>query len=229
MIGRTRARGHTSRYLAAADVAKLHLGAGDNVLDGWLNTDRDPGTGLVHLDVSRPFPVTDASFDYVFAEHLIEHVPYATALGMLREAHRVLAPDGRIRIATPDLRRLTGLLDDEGGDTGRRYAAWLRDSYFPDGHGLAATFALNQVVRGWGHQFVYDIDTLRATLEAAGFTDVAARPFGDSDDPELVGVEAHGVADGNEELTRFETLVVEARRADTGAAPPRSARVAANA
>lgn len=228
-LGRARAPRQIRCYLATAEVPRLHLGAGDNLLDGWLNTDRDPIDGAVHLDVARPFPAPDGVFRYVTSEHLVEHVPYATALAMLRESHRVLVPGGRIRIATPDLRALTSLLDGPDRDVGDRYARWLRDSYFPHANGPAAVFALNQVLRGWGHQFVFDFATLRDTLAASGFADVVRRPFRDSDDPQLARLEAHGVADGNEDLTRFETLVVEARRPAGDETPRRSAGVAARA
>jgi predicted SAM-dependent methyltransferase len=48
-------------------------------------------------------------FDYVFSEHMIEHVSYAEGLLMLRECLRVLKPGGRIRIATPSLEVLLDL------------------------------------------------------------------------------------------------------------------------
>lgn len=200
------------RYLAAVDVAKLHVGAGHNHLPGWLNTDRDPTAGAVHLDAARRFPFPDTTFAYVFSEHLIEHLPYHAAVGMLSESHRVLRPGGRIRVATPDLRALASLLAGDHEEVGSRYASWLRTSYFPHAHGPDAVFAVNQVMRAWGHQFVYDEPTLQATLEAVGFVDVGPRDFRDSADVELAGLEDHGVADGHEDFTRFETLILEAVR-----------------
>lgn len=208
------------RYLASTDTPKLHLGAGHNQLAGWLNTDRDPTVGAVHLDVARPFPLPDGLFRYVFAEHLIEHLPYDTATGMLRQAHRVLAPGGRLRLATPDLHALASLLDDgHREEVAVRYASWLRRSYFPDSHGPDASFAVNQVVRAWGHQFIYDEATLRATLEGVGFVDVQRRELHDSADPALRGLEGHGIADGHEDFTRFETVIVEAVRPERVATP----------
>lgn len=200
------------RYLDGAPAPKLHVGAGHNHLEGWLNTDRDPSDGAVHLDAARRFPFAEATFHYVFCEHLIEHLPYPSALMMLRQSHRVLVPGGRIRVATPDLRALMSLVDGHGDDAGRRYAAWLRRSYFPDAHGPDAAFAVNQVMRAWGHQFIYDELTLRAALEAAGFVDAERRDLHASTEPALRGLEGHGIDDGHEEFTRFETLIVEAVR-----------------
>lgn len=212
LLARGRQRRHIRRYLTTAPVPKLHLGAGHNRLTGWLNTDRDVNAELVFLDATGPFPLPSGAVDYVFAEHLIEHVPYSDALRMLHESYRVLSPGGRIRLATPDLDALVSLLGDGQGKLGARYATWLCESYFPDAQGPSATFAVNQAFRGWGHRFVYDEATLTATLEAAGFADVERHPFGASATPELKGLEQHGVADGNEELSRFETMVLEAIR-----------------
>jgi len=100
-------------YLAAHDVRALQLGAGPNALDGWLNTDIAPSRrGIAYLDATRPFPLEDETFDYVFSEHQIEHIEARHALPMLRECFRVLKPGGRLRIATPDLAVVIGLYDE---------------------------------------------------------------------------------------------------------------------
>ena len=102
-------------YLARGGPAKLHIGCGENLLEGWLNSDLYPGSDRVlHFDATGRFPFADATFDYVFSEHMIEHVPYEGALSMLRECRRVLKPGGRARISTPDLRFLVGLYAEDG-------------------------------------------------------------------------------------------------------------------
>ena len=40
-----------------------------------------------------------------------------------------------------------------------------------------------RMFRDWGHQFIYDPDALRETIEAAGFTDVTFCAVGESEDP----------------------------------------------
>jgi hypothetical protein len=59
-------------YLASADRPRLHLGAGPRLLPGWLNSDLV--TGDIYLDITRRLPLPDASLDYVYGEHVIEHV-----------------------------------------------------------------------------------------------------------------------------------------------------------
>jgi predicted SAM-dependent methyltransferase len=52
----------------------------------------------------------DNTFDYIFSEHMIEHVDHDGAVAMLRECYRVLKPGGTICMATPDLAVIVGLL-----------------------------------------------------------------------------------------------------------------------
>lgn len=200
------------RYLKGHSVPKLQLGTGHNRLPGWLNTDRDPDSGTVHLNAAKPFPIPTGAFDYVFAEHLIEHFTYESGLSMLRECYRVLRPGGRIRLCTPDLERIVGLQYAPPGGIEERYVRWLVDGYAPAADGYRPSYAINQVFRGWGHRFLYDQKTLAAALERIGFSGVTGHGFGHSDDAELAGIEGHGVADGNSGLSAFETLTLEAHR-----------------
>ena len=212
-------RGRVDRYVAAHEgAAKLHLGAGSNGLEGWLNTDimRTPAAD-VYLDITRPFPAPDASFDYVFAEHVIEHVPYEAGTGMLKESWRVLKPGGVVRVATPDLQRMVGLYasagnwDDAGYDPqlAADYCTWIHREVTPELPGPDPIFVLNNAMRNWGHQFLYDAKALSALLEQCGFTAVVTTVYGESSVPALRNLERHWRGTSGERLVRFETLVVE--------------------
>src|SRR5262249_42487295 len=88
-------------YLKSHQIAKLQIGASNNILDGWLNTDVFPArSGVVYLDATRRFPFDDETFDYVMAEHVIEHIDYSAGQAMLKECFRILRPGGRVRFAT---------------------------------------------------------------------------------------------------------------------------------
>ena len=203
LLGLVRRRGQIQRYLETHDTCKLHLGAGDNVLDGWLNTDlHDYGRGdeIVYLDVRRPFPLPDGSFDLVFSEHMLEHLTYADGQRCLRESLRVLRPGGTIRVATPSLEQLARLYDGE--ELRSRYVRWAVDTLDPEVDVPLPGVVLNNFFRSWGHLFIYDPDTLRHALETAGFVDVEQKPVG-----ELEGHLAEAP-----EFNEYETFVLEARR-----------------
>lgn len=199
-------------YLERSGAHKLQLGAGDNPIEGWLNTDAWPRAEQVaYLDVTQAFPLPDESMDYVFSEHLIEHLDPDQGAVMLRECRRVLAPGGKIRLSTPDLQRVVGLLEHSGEPVQERYLAWSRTyNSLPESDHLAV-FVVNNFVRAWGHRFIYDRGALSEALEKAGFRDISFRVPGESSEPELSGLEAHGSVIG-EDNNRFESMVAEATK-----------------
>jgi predicted SAM-dependent methyltransferase len=214
-----RARGILERkrrieaYLCTHEVRKLQLGSGEHVHQGWLNTDIHDfrrTKEVVYLDARKPFPLPASSFDLVFSEHMLEHLTYEDGLRCLRECHRVLRPGGRIRIATPSLERLIQLYEPNLSDVQRRYLGWSVDEFVRHADAPLPGFVLNNFVRDWGHEFVYDAQTLRHALEAAGFVDLEEHAVGESADPRLAGLEHH--LSEAPELNEYETMVLEARR-----------------
>lgn len=213
LSGRASRNKRIDGYLRTHEVRKLQLGTGDHVFGGWLNTDihdfRRTGE-VVYLDAREQFPLPDASFDVVFSEHMLEHLSYADGLRCLRECRRVLRPGGRIRVATPSLNGLIRLYEREPSDLQRRYVRWSIDSFVEDADAYLPGFVLNNFFRAWGHEFIYDAQTLRHALETAGFVDIEEWPVGESGDAQLAGLERH--SPGNAELNEYETMVLEARR-----------------
>lgn len=211
------------RYLATARPRGLQLGTGHNALPGWLNTDVQVfRRGHVEfLDATRPFPLPDAAFDYVYSEHQIEHVPLQAGERMIAECLRVLRPGGVVRIATPDLERIAALAAPELDQEQRHYVIYIsRMLGLP---GPDATRVINSMFRAFGpdaetgHQFIWSYPFMAATLRAAGFTDVRRCEVGESAHDALRGIERHADAVGDERVVRYETLVVEATRP---ASPP---------
>ncbi|MDA1000121.1 MAG: methyltransferase domain-containing protein, partial [bacterium] len=114
--------GKINAYLRAHPVRKLQIGAGHAALDDWLNTDFSPkDSRFVYLDACRRFPFPDDSFDYIFCEHLIEHLSFPEARYMMGECFRVLKPGGKIRVSTPDLDVVMGFLAREKTGIQERY------------------------------------------------------------------------------------------------------------
>jgi len=201
------------RYLASHSIRKLQVGAGGNTLAGWLNTDVYPSvSGVVYLDATKPFPLRDGTLDYIFGEHQIEHLTYDEGLFMLRECWRVLKHGGRIRIATPDLEAMIGLYTSNKSDLQQRYIKWMTDRYMPQTCVYHECFVLNNAFLNLGHRFIYDRATLQTALSKAGFVDVTYHEPGESGEGVFRGIEVHGRLIGDEDMNRFETMVLEAKR-----------------
>lgn len=200
-----------ARYLAQHKPGKLQLGAGPLDYEGWLNTDIEPTENQAYLDATKPFPLPDGSFRYVFSEHVIEHLTYEEAFEMLKETHRVLVPGGKVRIATPNLEKLVALFADPESAASKQYIAGkLKWHAWPDS-GDPAALVLNGELRSWGHQFVYTPKLLRSRLESVGFTDVREYAAGESDDPAMRGLESRTKL-AEKEINAYETMAIEAVR-----------------
>jgi predicted SAM-dependent methyltransferase len=207
------------RYLASHEVQNLQLGGGPNVLRGWLNSDiYQANPEIIYIDARKKLPFADHTFDYIFSEHLIEHLTYAEGKAMLRECYRVLKTGGKVRLATPDLAALVALYAPENSEVQQKYIKWVVDHFLSETGIYKAPFVINNAFFGWGHQFLYDLDTLRSVLQEAGFSDIQRFLPGRSEDPLLQGIEGHGRGDAlNEEMNKFESIVLEAKRPQKGA------------
>lgn len=210
---RQRQGSQIAAYLRKDGSKCLQIGAGPTSAPGWLCTDLEPRRrGTVFLDAVKPFPIPDGSFDYVHSEHMIEHVSFWGGAAMLRECHRILKPGGRIRIATPDLGRLIGLYGHENVGVAKRLIDAVAEGVFKSVACAKPIFAINSAFRDWGHQFLYDEETLRDSLLGAGFVSVRRFGCGQSEVPLFRGMERHGEVSGDEEINDFESLVLEAER-----------------
>ena len=171
------------KYLDAHTVRKLQLGAGTHNPPGWLNSDIEPKGDQIYLDVTSNYPFPAGSFQYVFAEHLIEHIPWESGLRMLKESYRILAPGGKIRIITPDLAKYFYLLNHETDPEVQRFIAANRNVFeWPDTP-VGAAYVFNKEMREWGHVFIYNAEALQRTFKLAGFTDIKQLQIGVKTDP----------------------------------------------
>lgn len=173
---------------------QLHLGCGPLALDGWINIDNQPYAGIdFRWDLAHGIPFRNAR--YVFAEHFIEHLSYQQAADFTRGCRAALRDDGILRLSTPNLDWVWKIAYDPPRWTNGDDA--LRDC-----------FVINRAFRGWGHQFLYNLTTLTALLENAGFANVRILRYGESDTPALAALERHTPYVDTPELPHV--LVVEA-------------------
>ena len=168
-------------YLRKSAVPKLQIGGGWHRLNGWLNTDIELIPGVLRMDATRRFPFADGTFQYVYTEHMIEHVQFAQGIFLLRECHRVMREGGVIRVTTPDLASIVGLYGSNLSDVQKQYLSWFCQTFLPPDFPPTRANVINAFFRRWGHQFIYDEQSLADALRAAGFDSIERRRLGNSD------------------------------------------------
>lgn len=174
---------------------KLNFGCGTNRIAGWNNHDAD-------VDITNRLPYASESAGFVFAEHVVEHVTYAQALGFFAECHRVLRSGGICRIAVPSVERVMIHATPEYCEFTKKWAVERRN----DVRG-----AMSAIIFAHGHKQPWTLSLLQTSLFYAGFsrTDICAP--GCSMHEQLRGVEGHGRVIGDE-FNQIETIVVEATK-----------------
>jgi predicted SAM-dependent methyltransferase len=173
---------------------KLHVGSGPVLLEGWINVDNQPYRGIDQvLDIREGIPYS--GLEYIFAEHFIEHLAYDDAMKFLRDCRKALVDEGVLRLTTPNL--------DWVWMTQYHLGQWAQAS-----EAVRDCFWMNKAFRGWGHQFLYNAQTLAECLHDAGFATVERCLYGESRHEALRGVEHHEKYLDSPELPHL--IVVEA-------------------
>jgi len=80
----------------------LNAGCGDTFSPEWNNVDRRRGPHIVYLDLRKPLPYSDNTFDAVYSSHVLEHLELEDGDRFLREMFRTCKPGGICRIVVPD-------------------------------------------------------------------------------------------------------------------------------
>lgn len=161
---------------------KLNLGSGPRRLEGWVNVDVPPADLAMHLGWGLPFG--DESVEYVYLSHVLEHLYKQDALELLREAHRVLAPAGVLRVVVPDVEKcLRAYAEKDEGFFATRRRLWARSTGSSE---TALELVLKNAGAGvkpwrfWGHKHGYDFETLGHVLRKAGFARVERSEYMES-------------------------------------------------
>lgn len=167
---------------------KVHIGHGGHLIDGWENYERD------EVDIMQPLPWEDSSIDRIMLEHVLEHVPHPHGFCFLREAHRVLAPGGILRVIVPDVVQISRNATDE-------YIAFIKraTNHTP----------VDAVIGCWGHWSAYTADMLEVFLKEAGFSVCKKHEPMCSEDEHLIGIDQHHKEIG-EEFNRIESVIFDA-------------------
>lgn len=136
---------------------KLNLGSGGDYINGFVNIDLYAEKADQRLDISK-LPYADNSVDEIRAYHVIEHFDYMQAHPVLKEWHRVLKPNCKIRIETPDFLESCKefIKADQDGK-------WNLYGHF---------FSQAWVNSGLIHKFLYTEYELRKSMTWAGFKNI---------------------------------------------------------
>jgi len=136
---------------------KLHLGCGDKHIPGWVHIDVVPGP---HIQICHPIDrlpmLPDRCAEVIYACHVLEHFPRNEVHGVLVEWRRLLRPGGLLRVAVPDFE-----------------AAAARYMEHRDLNEVIGLLIGRQDYLYNFHYNIFDFETLRRTLEKAGFQSVA--------------------------------------------------------
>jgi SAM-dependent methyltransferase len=206
-----RQSGLIDAYMKEHAVRKLQIGAQSHSMSGWLNVDILPKeSSVVYMDATQPFPFPGNTFQYVFTEHMIEHITFAEALFMLKECHRLLQPGGRIRVATPNLRAVINVLQNPHDAQHQAYTKFYLDRFCEPGLPPDPVYVVNTMFYQFGHRFIHTDTSLTHLLQQAGFRDISFQQVGSSsNDVEFNRIEQHAYEIG-EQNNLLETIVVEA-------------------
>jgi len=192
---------------------KLNIGAQIHVQEGWLSVDIWPAKeGIAYMDATKIFPLENGSFDYIFSEHMIEHIQLQEGFFMLKECYRILKTGGKIRIATPCMDYLIEKVDKQD-ETTQKYFQKLVKPIMATGINISIdrAYFINYLAYNYNHRFIYSKTCLTDLLTDAGFKNIKIYQPGLSDDENFKSMEIHHQYVGDE-INNFETIVVEAEK-----------------
>lgn len=184
---------------------KLNLGCGPTIAPNWINLDISYNIylskvpllkwilykiglipkavyetnwppGIIRYDLRKGLPYDDNSFDYIYTSHFLEHVKKNEAIKIIKECHRVLKPQGWIRIVVPDFKLLVNkyiknelsvddFLKALDMDSKKSFFKFL---YSKD-----------------RHKWMYDFRSLNHLLIVCGFKNIIRKRFKESSVPDV--------------------------------------------
>ncbi|MBG6062960.1 putative SAM-dependent methyltransferase [Flavobacterium sp. CG_9.1] len=203
-------------YIETNQIKKMQIGSGSNVLEGWLNTDLNYSESIAFLDAGITFPIISDSFDFIYSEHLFEHLKVEQQVNMLREGHRILKKGGVMRIATPNLDFLFKIYSDPHSRENLDYVDYYINAspYLKsvkilgikkDQHHI---YVINNFFKAWGHQVIHDFSSIKKLAMQCSYTSIRQCKVGESEVPFLQNIEKHGTIIP-ERINLIETMVVE--------------------
>lgn len=203
-------------YIKNNEIKKLQIGCGPNLFEGWLNTDLNSNDKIAYLNAGTQFPIESESFDFVYSEHLFEHLKVEQQLNMLAESYRILKKGGVLRIAMPNIDALFNVYAKPALPGNIDYVDW----YVQNMPHLRAVknlvidkeehyiYAINNFFKAWGHQVIHNVSSVSKLAFQCHFSEVRECAVGESEVSVFQNIEKHGTAIP-ERINLVETMVVE--------------------
>lgn len=152
-----------------APVIRPFIGQGGRC---WIETfrERSGNARFMRFDCSKKLPFDDCSVDHILASHFIEHHYIGDARRIIRDWWRVLKPGATLHVLVPDLDTLVAAYLEKRGDkdaAGNFFSSLtVRPMRAPKTLNALITLITNGDT---DHRWMYDIASIRAELEDAGF------------------------------------------------------------
>jgi predicted SAM-dependent methyltransferase len=144
----------------------LNVGCGSNTKAEFINLDYSwvPGIDICWDITRKAYPLTSNSLEGIYSEHCLEHIPMKAFETNLQEFHRLLVDEGILRIVMPDGELYMDIYHRKKQH--ENVTMPYEDSY------ITPMARINGLFRNFGHQFIYDFETVRILLERNGFRNI---------------------------------------------------------
>ncbi|TAE60375.1 MAG: methyltransferase domain-containing protein [Nostocales cyanobacterium] len=169
----------------------LHVGCGDSLLDGFLNTDAFTNNKADYrIDLRFPLPFENSSFQGIYAHHVVEHLTYENARFFFQEAKRILKNGGTLRIVVPDAEKFIKKYIQSSHDP--NFPASLIPEWHRSPEWQTSLEVLDHVFRDNyfnQHLSAWDFYTLNHRLKETGFKEIRQVECGISNDQKLCNLD----------------------------------------
>lgn len=136
----------------------VHLGCGSIAVPGFINMDarRMSHIHFIVRGVAEIKFLPEASIDFLYLSHVLEHVPHQYVPATIAQFHRVLRPGGRCRISVPDFDLMLDVYRESGRNVDHIVQPLMGGQDYPQNF----------------HYAVFNGELLTRLLEEAGFSRV---------------------------------------------------------
>jgi hypothetical protein len=181
----------------------IQYGCGLSAPREWVNFDASPKVRIERLplvgplmssgnggfpvnvrygDIVKGLPVPQQSCHAVYCSHVLEHLALSDFRTALVNTRKILASKGIFRLVVPDLRaaamRYTADASDEAA------IRFMSETFLGMPERKRGVMGMLRLWLGNSqHLWMWDFSSMRRELASAGFHDIRAAQFGDSEDP----------------------------------------------